>query len=311
MVKKIVLAILCFATYAVSAQNGTVSPYSFFGVGDLRNTRTVENQSMGGLGMYTDSIHIHLNNPASLGRLGLTAFTAAISHQELRLETNSEKQNSSVSTLEYLSVALPIRSQRAGVGFGLKPFSDIGYSIQGESIDDQGALVTSEFTGEGGLNKVYLSAGFRVIPNLHLGATVNLIFGNIQKSRLQITENVLVATLDRRRSDVSGYDFNYGMTYTPQFGKYTLFSSVRVNTQANLTSENQQDVATIVPETGRIIEIYEVDLDALNLRNTDIKIPTTTSIGLGFGENKHWFSGHGGCEKGGRSPTAAHDHVRP
>jgi hypothetical protein len=291
MVKKFVLAILCFATYAVSAQNGTVSPYSFFGVGDLRDTRTVDNQSMGGLGMYTDSIHIHLNNPASLGKLGLTAFSAAFSHSEIRLETFSEKQNSSVSTLEYLAIAMPIRNQRAGIGFGIKPFSDVGYSLQGESIDDQGAVVTSEFTGEGGLNKVYFSAGFRVLPNLHVGATANLIFGNLQKSRLQITEDVLVATLDRRRSDVSGFDFNYGLTYTPKFGKHTLFTSLRVNTQANITSENEQDIATLVPETGRIIEIYEVDLDELGLRNTDIKIPTTTSIGLGYGQDKRWFVG--------------------
>ena len=168
MVKKFVLAIICFATYAVTAQNGTVSPYSFFGIGDLRTVRTVDNQSMGGLGIYTDSIHIHLNNPASLGKLGLTAFSAAVSHKEIRLETFSEKQNSSVSNLQYLAVALPVRNQRAGIGFGLKPYSAVGYSLQGESIDDQGAAVTTEFTGEGGLNQAYLSFGFRLLPNLHL-----------------------------------------------------------------------------------------------------------------------------------------------
>ena len=99
MVKKFVLAFLCFATYAVSAQNGSVSPYSLFGVGELRTVRTIDNQSMGGLGMYTDSIHINLNNPASLGKLALTSFSAAVSHKELRLETNAEKQTSSVSSL--------------------------------------------------------------------------------------------------------------------------------------------------------------------------------------------------------------------
>lgn len=291
MFKKYVLAILCFATYAVSAQNGTVSPYSFFGIGDLRTVRTVDNQSMGGLGIYTDSIHIHLNNPASLGKLGLTAFSAAFSHRELRLETFSEKQNSSVSGLEYLAVALPIRSQRAGIGFGLKPYSAMGYRLEGESIDDQGALVTSTFSGDGGLNQVYFSAGFQVVPNLQVGATVNFIFGNLEKARLQVTEGVLFGTVDNRRSDISGFDFNYGLTYTPSFGKYTLFSSVRVNTQANLTSENEQQIGTIVPGTGRIIELIDVDLDADFLRYTEIKIPTTTSLGLGFGEDKKWFVG--------------------
>lgn len=291
MLKNLVLAILCFATYAVSAQNGTVSPYSFFGVGDLARTRTVDNQMMGGLGMYTDSIHIHLNNPASLGKLGLTAYTAAVSHREIRLETFDERQNSSVSTLEYLGVALPIRAQRAAIGFGLKPYSAKGYFLVNETTNPEGAQVITEYNGDGGLNQAYLSFGFRLLPNLHLGATANYFFGDLESTRLQETEDVIFATVDRRISDIRGFDFNYGLTYTPRFGKHTLFTSVRVNTQANLTSKNEQQIGSVVAATRREIEVFDVDLDAEFLRNTDIKIPTTTSIGLGFGEDKHWFIG--------------------
>lgn len=291
MVKKFVLAFLCFATYVVSAQNGSVSPYSLFGVGELRHARTIDNQSMGGLGMYTDSIHIHLNNPAALGKLALTSFSTAFSHRELRLETNAAKQTSSVTTLEYLAVALPVKFQRAGFGFGLKPYSAIGYSLLNETTDSQGNQVTSTYTGDGGLNQVFLSTGFRLMQHLHVGATVNYYFGNLEKSRLQETENVIFGTVDQRRSDLDGFDFNFGMTYTPEFGKYNLFTSVRVNTQANITSENEQQIGSVVAGSLRPIEISDVDLDAENLRYTDIKIPTTTSIGLGFGEDKHWFIG--------------------
>ena len=291
MVKKFVLAFLCFATYAVSAQNGSVSPYSLFGVGELRTTRTIDNQSMGGLGMYTDSIHIHLNNPASLGKLALTSFSTAVSHSELRLETNAAKQNSSVSSLEYLAVALPVRFQRAGIGFGLKPYSAMGYSLLNETIDSEGAQVSTSYTGEGGLNQVYLSAGFRLMQDLYVGATVNYYFGKLEKNRLQEIEDVILATVDQRRSDLDGFDFNYGMTYSPKFGKYNLFSSIRVNTQANLVSVNEQQIGSVVSGSLRPIEIFDVDLEKENLKNTEIKIPTTTSIGLGFGEDKHWFIG--------------------
>lgn len=291
MVKNFVIAFLCFATYAVSAQNGTVSPYSLFGLGDLRTVRTIDNQSMGGLGMYTDSIHIHLNNPAALGKLALTSFSAAVSHKELRLETNAAKQTSSVSTMEYLAVALPIRFQRAGFGFGLKPYSAMGYSLLNETTDSQGNQVTTTYTGDGGLNQVYLSAGIRILQDLHVGATVNYYFGNLEKSRFQETEDVIFGTVDQRRSDLDGFDLNLGMTYTPKFGKYNLFSSLRINTQANLVSVNEQQIGSVVAATLRPIEISDVDLEAENLKNTDIKIPTTTSIGLGFGEDKHWFIG--------------------
>ncbi|MGB5653252.1 MAG: hypothetical protein WBM56_05410, partial [Robiginitalea sp.] len=291
MVKKLVLAILFFATYAVSAQNATVSPYSLFGVGELRSVRTVENQSMGGLGMYTDSIHIHLNNPASLGKLALTSYTAAISHKEIRLETSDEQQNSSVSTLEYIAVALPIRFQQMGAAFGIKPYSEMGYSLINETVNDDGAEVSTQYNGDGGLNQVFFSTGFRVRRDLHIGATVNYFFGNLEKSRFQVVEDVLFGTVDQRRSNVSGFDFNYGLTYTPQFGKNTLFTSVRINTQANLTSDNEQQIGTLLPETGQNIEIFDVNLDEDNLRHTFIKIPTTTTLGLGYGEDKHWFVG--------------------
>ena len=47
----------------------------------------------------------------------------------------------------------------------------------------------------------------------------------------------------------------------------------------------------MLPESGQNIEIFDVDLDDDNLRRTFIKIPTTTTLGLGWGEDKHWFLG--------------------
>ena len=36
MVKKILIALVCAVCFTGYAQNGTVSPYSFFGIGDFR-----------------------------------------------------------------------------------------------------------------------------------------------------------------------------------------------------------------------------------------------------------------------------------
>ena len=47
MIRKIVIAIVYMSTIGMYAQDGTVSPYSFFGIGDLKNASTVENQMMG------------------------------------------------------------------------------------------------------------------------------------------------------------------------------------------------------------------------------------------------------------------------
>ena len=124
MFRYILLAMFCLSATTSFAQNGTVSPYSFFGIGDLRSVGTVENQMMGGLSMYTDSIHVNLRNPAAYGKLRLTTYAAAISHQELRLKTFSEQQNSSVTNLDYLALGFPV-GPNMGFGFGIMPFSSV------------------------------------------------------------------------------------------------------------------------------------------------------------------------------------------
>ncbi len=291
MLKKILIAIICLVAYGMNAQNGTVSPYSFFGIGDLRSVGTVENQMMGGLSMYTDSIHINLRNPSAYGKLRLTTYTVAVSHKVLQLKSFTEQQNTSVTNLDYLSIGFPL-SERFGAGFGLKPFSSVGYNLVSESINTNGAAVTNQYSGEGGLNQAYLSLGYQLATDLHLGATVNFNFGTLENRRIQSVENVQFGTLDNRVSRVNGFDFNYGATYTPIIkDKYTLFTSVTINTQANLVSENTQRIGSFSSTTGQEIEVVEVNLDAQGLKNTELKIPTTTTLGLGFGEEKKWFIG--------------------
>ena len=43
--------------------------------------------------------------------------------------------------------------------------------------------------------------------------------------------------------------------------------------------------------TGQNIEVVDVNLAQQNLRNTELKIPTRTTVGIGFGENRKWFLG--------------------
>lgn len=293
MVKKIVLLILCLTAITAYSQsgNGTVSPYSFGGIGDIRPQATIENQAMGGLSMYTDSIHVNLRNPAAFGKLRLVAFTAAGGHKEVKLKDFTDEESSSVTSLEYISVALPL-SPKFGVGFGVLPYTAIGYNIFSQTTNVTQDTVINQFSGDGGLNKVFLSAGYEITKNLHVGGTVNFSFGNLEYQSVQSIDGVQYGTINTRRSEVNGYDFNFGATYTPRIkNKYTLFTSLTVNTQANLVSSNSERLGSFSLSTGEEIEVRDVDLEPSNLRNTELKIPTTTTLGLGFGRDKKWFLG--------------------
>jgi hypothetical protein len=299
MIKKVGIIIALMAATGLYAQNGSVSPYSYFGIGDSRALGTYENQMMGGIGMYADSIHVNLKNPAAYGKLGvqvgddhgMTTYTAGMSHKQLRLKSFTDQESNKVTNLDYLAIGFSLK-KGLGVGFGIMPISSVGYNLVSESNDVNGDLVTNQFNGSGGLNRVYLSLGWEFAKNFSVGATVNLNFGNLEHERVQSVENVLFGTLDRRASKVNGVDFNYALNYTPTFNdKYTLFTSVRVNTQANLTSQNTQEIGSFSLSDGSGIETIDVDLDAQGLKNTDLKIPTTTTLGLGFGKHRKWFLG--------------------
>ncbi|MCA0959047.1 hypothetical protein LCL86_08345 [Muricauda ruestringensis] len=291
MIKQILIAFFCVAAHGLFAQNGTISPYSYFGIGDHRNNGTVDNQMMGGVSMYGDSIHINLSNPAAYSKLKLTTYTAGISHREYRLKDFNEEQNLSVTNLDYLSIGFPI-ADKLGVGFGIMPYSSVGYSLNSVMDNAQGAEVTNIYEGDGGINRLYASVGFEPIKNLSLGVTVNYNFGNLEYQRIQSVEDVQFGTLDNRESKINGYDFKYALNYNPTIkDKYTLYTSVLVNTQGNLVSKNTQTLGSFSLSNGNNVEVVDVDLDASNLRNTELKIPTRTTLGLGFGENKKWFLG--------------------
>ena len=298
MIRKIVITIVYITTIGLYAQDGTVSPYSFYGIGDLKNNSTVENQMMGGIGVYADSIHINLKNPAAFGKLGLevmdreglVTYTAGVSNKQFTLKSFTAEEESSITSLDYLALGFSV-GKGLGMGFGIMPYSSVGYNLVDDRTETGGSL-TNVFTGEGGLTRAFYSIGYEIVKDLSIGATVNFNFGTLESERLQQIEDVQFGTFDRRSSRVDGFDFNYALNYTPLIkGRQRLHTSVRVNTQGNLVSKNDRQLGSFSVASGVTIEELEVNLAAQNLENTELKIPTTTTLGIGYGEDYKWFVG--------------------
>tara|TARA_R110000868_G_scaffold125037_5_gene330426 strand:+ start:822 stop:2087 length:1266 start_codon:yes stop_codon:yes gene_type:complete len=291
MIKKFIVAIACFASWGLSAQNGTASPYSYFGLGDIRTAGTVDNQMMGGISMYGDSIHINLKNPAAYSKLRLTTYAAGISQKRIVLKSADAKESTSITNLDYLAIGVPL-SERMAVGFGLMPYTSVGYNLQSTITNPDESTLINEYSGDGGLNRVYFSLGYQIAKDISIGATVNYNFGTINNRRVQTSSDVQFGTLDKRESQIQGYDFNYSLNYTPKItDKYTLYTSVGLDTQLNLNSENSQSIGSFSRVNGQEIEVVAVNLDAQGRKFTDVRVPTTTTLGLGIGENLKWFLG--------------------
>nr|WP_315199675.1 hypothetical protein [uncultured Flavobacterium sp.] len=286
MIKKFIVIVCFFFSLMANAQSGSASPYSFFGIGESRFKGNLENRSMGGLNIEQDSLHINILNPASFASIRFTAFTIGGNYTTTKLKTDSKSDNAKRTTIDYLAVALPLG--KIGVGFGLLPYTSVGYNI--ESINSEPDGVNNVLKGTGGLNKAFFSLGYTIIPNLVVGADVQYNFGRINNSNLEFLSGVLVGTEEKNKADLKGFAANFGAMYKHKIYKKTNFySSFTYAPQATLSSTNTKTISTVTYNSNYDVAIY--DTSGEKVIRTDLKIPAKTSLGFGVGETKKWLLG--------------------
>ena len=187
MLKNTIISIFLLIAGISLAQEGTISPYSFYGIGTLKFKGSAENRSMAGISIYSDSIHLSMQNPAGVADLRLVNYSVGGSHKYVTQETATEKRKASTTSMDYLAIGIPMG--KMGVGFGLVPYTSVGYSLR--SINEN---TTSEYSGFGGLNKAFLSFGYRVTSKFNIGAELNYNFGNIENTTISSEEGIQYAT---------------------------------------------------------------------------------------------------------------------
>jgi hypothetical protein len=285
MIKKFIVASFFFSLMA-NAQSGSASPYSFFGLGESRFKGNLENRSMGGLNIEQDSLHINILNPASFASIRATAFTIGGNYTSTKLKTDSKSDNAQRTTIDYLAIALPLG--KMGVGFGLLPYTSVGYNIISSSSVPDGA--NNVLKGTGGINKAFFSLGYTIIPNLVVGGDVQYNFGRINNSNLEFLTGVLIGTEEKNKADLTGFAANFGAMYKHKIYKKTNFySSFTYAPQAALSSTNTKTISTVTYNSNYDVAIY--DTSGEKVIKTDLKIPEKMSIGIGVGETKKWLLG--------------------
>ena len=307
MIKRLVVIAITIFSSCSFAQQGTASPYSFYGIGSLKFKGTVENRSMGGIGVYLDSIHVNLRNPASYvgknvdaypfdGESRPVKFTVAGTMSDVNLKSNSSEVKTNSSTFDYLALSVPLG--KFGFGFGLLPYTSVGYKL--EDINDDGDL-TYRYTGEGGTNRVFAGFGYQINKNLGIGVDVNYNFGSVENSALALEytpegELVQYQTRENTRSDLSGLNLNIGLAYKAMVtDKLELSATATYAPQSELTSNNERSYSTVIFDQFSNSEIVrntlDDDLESQGLEQTKVIIPSRMSFGAGIGRPKKWFVG--------------------
>jgi len=305
MIKKLVVVLIVAFASQLQAQEGTASPYSFYGIGSLKFKGTVENRSMGGLSIYNDSIHLNLLNPAGYTGNNIKSFNnesrpvkfaigGSYSSLNLKSDSGSEKANS--TTFDYLALSVPMG--KFGFGFGLLPYTSVGYKLESRNDNDD---VSNRYRGEGGVNKAFAGLAYQINEKLSVGVEASYNFGNVKNSSvayLYDDEGNLAQYQSREnnRSDLSGLNFNIGLSYKTMINdKLELSSGLTYAPGSNLTSNNTRSFSTIIINeiSGQefVVNTIDADLEAQNLKTTDLSLPSRVSFGAGVGEPRKWFLG--------------------
>ena len=285
MIKKVLFSICMLISLVSNAQEGTASPYSFFGIGDVRFKGTVENRSMAGLSIFRDSIHMNLQNPALNSGLKYTTFTIGGTFAASNLKNYAQESKAQRTTLDYLAFALP--AKKAVFTFGLMPFSSVGYSIR--NINTSNTNV-NQYQGKGGINKAFVGFGYKVSKAISIGADFQYNFGEISTTSIEAIQGIQFSSREKNVSTVNGVNFNTGIAYQSKINKnISLFSSLSYSPEAKLSLSNERVFATIQYSALGVEAVVE-ELTPIN-QDSKLTLPSKFTAGIGFGDLKKWVIG--------------------
>jgi long-subunit fatty acid transport protein len=286
MIKKSILIACLFLSVVTFAQETTSSPYSFYGIGEVRFKGTAENRSMAGLSIAPDSIHINLQNPAGFADLKLIGFSIGGTFTDTKQKTVSQSGSAQRVGLDYLAVGLPLG--KLGMGFGLIPYSSVGYKIQ--NVFDGTAQTSKRLSGSGGLNKVFLGFGYKLTPNLSIGADVQYNFGEIETSNFEFYTTIPNGSLITNSAILSGVNYNFGAMFQAKINtKTSVYTSLNFSPQNTLTSKNTQNIS--VANYNSLYDLTIIGDPIESKEQVDLKFNNKVTFGAGLGESKKWLVG--------------------
>ena len=241
-------------------------------MGNIEENSLGSNKGMGGTGIALMSgTSVNLLNPASYDGFDTltTVFEMGFLGKYNKFTNYETSQRLFDADFKYLTMGFKISSKLA-TSFGITSYSTVGYDITVKSTVE-GTSITYDkvFSGEGGVNQVYLGSSYRILKNLALGINVVYLFGNITHSESSADFNYSLKSV----TYLSNINLNYGLNYKFKIKNSDFNIGLIYDNGKRLTTSN---VSTIADSYGTT---------TLGSTTTSFKIPRTMGIGFAIGKN--------------------------
>lgn len=292
--KKVILsALLALLCGGVFAQSNVDSPYSMFGLGQVRNkTMNTRLQGMGSVATALGGKNlINAANPASYAFIDTLSFLfdASFYAKSSTFSTSSLSEKASAASFDYVAMGLSL-TRWWKVALGAQPYSNVGYNVVTSFYDEQLGNYNQTFKGEGGLNQVFIGNAFRLGDRFAVGANVNYVFGD-SKSTTTLTYPDSTYLISSRRSRdvmISSFMFDYGLQYQQPLGNgLALSAGITYNQKVNLKGSQTIYLRSLEATEDNTSTSAEYVIDTIFWdKNNDARFTMPQGFGVGVALHK-------------------------
>lgn len=277
------LVLSALTTMPVFAQSGTNSPYSQYGLGDLADEGVGFNKGMGGVGYaFWKGNEVNPMNPASYASIDSVTmiFDGGLSGQITNFKEGGRKLNAKSGGFDYVTGALRL-FRHVGVTFGVMSYSNIGYSYSSsERPEGMTTDMVYKYSGDGGLNQLFVGMGFQLLKSLSVGFNVGYLWGDMERTVKTSTSSSINTLYREYNASISNYKLDFGLQYTqPVSAKDNLTLGAVFSPGHKLKAD------PYCREINANSSILKSDTTTYTITN-GLEFPTTIGVGLAINHDQ-------------------------
>jgi len=286
--KYLFFSLLLLPGFTLQAQEN--SPYSRYGIGNLKDNQNIANRGMGGISLADNStLIVNPGNPATYTGLKLTSYQFGLEGSRIGVRNATTANQTGYASLSYVNVGIPL-SQKIGVSFGLIPVSRSKYSMEQESTLPFSKVINSYYGG-GGTQKIYVGGAYR-LGDFSIGVNTGYLFGNLvntSDNKFEDTLKILSNSITTRTT-LGGLFWQLGAHMDKALSKeYRLKAGITYTGAQNLRARRETYWQTFF---GDVTDpLYTTIVDSVNEVKGKVQLPAIMGAGVMFTNGDFWQVG--------------------
>lgn len=271
-----IFLVFIFSVNIASAQDEFPggSPYSIFGIGDLKYNTSLRTLGMGVQGVGLLGNYINNMNPAANAFIEYTRFSFAVDYGFLKSSNAVSSLKNADGNVTGMNIGIPFNQNNGWVmNLGINPISIVSYKIS-QSGTQAGENYTKLYSGKGSLSSVSIGMSYITFKSLSLGAEYNYAFGNLRdRSSLNFTNPLITSSYVQNENDLRGSYFKAGAVFfmnnlTDKKNLKDFSIGVLYHSKLNLTS------------TVDAVYSTSLGLDTIKFERGTFEVPSLIGVGI-------------------------------